>query len=138
MTKVILTFLFLFSGAAFADIEPIKPESACERFLDSHGQEQCFTATREVGDSYVVALCNDQFSNDEFMRCLENSKLYSFDPKKLGACKNDEFSDLERVSCMNTVGVQRPVAADQMRLPASTKKAKKDKAKKTVQKKLQK
>ena len=135
MTKVILTLSFLFSGSvALADIEPIKPESACERFMDSHGQEQCFTATREVGDSYVVALCNDQFSNEEFMRCLENSKLYTFDPKKLGTCKNDEFSDLERVSCMDTVGVKRAVAADQTRLPASTKKAKKAKVKKAVKK----
>lgn len=120
-----------------ADIEPIKPESACDRFLDSHGQELCFSATREVGDSYVVALCNDQFSNDEFMRCLDNAKLYTFDPKKLGSCKNDESSDEERMSCMSTVGIKRAVHSDTQRLPASTPEKKGQKSKAKAKKKVE-
>lgn len=123
-----LMLMFVALPAMTQDLEPIQPESACDRFLGREEQEACFTATREAGDSYVVALCNDQFSNDEFMKCLENSKRFTFDPKKLGSCKNDEYSDQERVDCMNAVGSLRP-DNDRKRLPASVKKTKKKKSK---------
>lgn len=131
MRKLLLLTMLLLPFSVFSsDLEPIAPDSACERFLDHSSQEQCFKLTREIGDSYVAALCNQQFSNDEFFNCLETAKNYTFDPKKLSACNLEETSDTERTACLKAAGIKKSTEGGLQRLPASTKSKKKKSKKK--------
>lgn len=127
-----MIFITIAVTVAFADvkdIDPIDPTSSCERFLDYVGQEECLSLTKRIDDSYLVSLCNQQFSNSGFLDCLEESlDLPKLSPKKISECNQEQFSDEERTQCV--AGLSNNTA-DNSRMPAS---ATKKKLKKTSQK----
>ncbi len=82
-------------------IESVKPETICDRFVNSDDQKFCQKKIQKLNaDSYLSGICQKQFDDDAFWDCMELSQVASFDPKKIDHCSVTEMGDQQRIACL--------------------------------------
>lgn len=104
-------------------IDTMNPKTACDRFVTSEDIKACNQRIKKIEpDSYLLALCEKQFDDDNFWECLELGNVANFDPKKMEKCESTEFNDTQRMDCLKGIAdfTSKPSATFQ-RMPASGK-----------------
>lgn len=115
-------------------VDAVEPAKVCERFLNDAQKARCISEMkRPFADSYLTSICDRQFDDDAFFKCLGLAEQYHFDPRKIQPCAGD-LEDNERLSCLQTAGrpwktPTRDAEPPSARFPASSHKVKKKGAK---------
>lgn len=85
-------------------VDAMEPTQACDRFLNDAQKARCIaTLKRPVADSYLTSICDRQFDDDAFFKCLDLAEKYHFDPRAIQPCGGD-VEDQERLTCLQTAG----------------------------------
>ena len=115
--KLLLQSLLLIACVPFLSLalEPVHPESVCNRFIGETDIKSCETrAQKDNVDWYAVSLCNLQKEDSAFWACWDQVKDKKIKPQALKSCVGDEnFSDEQRQSCLEG-------ALSNGRMPASS------------------
>lgn len=85
-------------------IDAIQPESLCDRFVNPVEHKNCFLKLKKQDpDSYLSAICQKQFEDELFWKCLEKGRNFSFDPRKIDSCSSDTLNDKQRIDCIQKI-----------------------------------
>lgn len=96
-------------------VEPINPDSLCERFLKESDQAACLKKTKKMDlDWYAVSVCNRIEDDDVFMDCLKKIDGKGYAPAALASCAGEDVKDEARTGCLMKIGT-----LESKRAPAS-------------------
>lgn len=107
MTAFALTFTATSHGAG-PTLAPKNPKDLCERYIAPEANQECAARIKNLGpDWYLASICERQFEDSDFWRCLEMSKATNFSPDKLENCAKEDLSDKERMDCLQKLAASR-------------------------------
>lgn len=105
-----LTFIFAFIGAfpgraAGSAVEPVNPESLCERFLKPAEQANCLKRAKSMDlDWYAVSICDKIEDDDTLLDCWSKINGRTYSPASLASCAGDDLKDQDRIGCLIKTG----------------------------------
>lgn len=108
-------------------VDAVEPTKVCDRFLNDIQKAKCISEMkRPFADSYLTSVCDRQFDDDAFFKCLGLAEQYHFDPRKIQPCGAGDLEDQARLNCLAANGqLWKPVKRDPepatSRFPASNK-----------------
>lgn len=107
--------------AGGAAIEPINPESLCERFLKPADQSACVQRAKSMDlDWYAVSICNKIDDDDAFTDCWKKINGRSYSVPQLASCADETMTNSKRLQCL----MKSESRGKSERSPASIKKEK--------------
>ena len=96
---LLVLFTIPFLGIA---IEPVQPNSLCDRFITNEEQKQCAVKlSRDEFDSYASMVCGKMTSDSSFWLCFDEAKNSRFSLENLEKCNGErELTDESRLHCL--------------------------------------
>jgi hypothetical protein len=123
VTPLLLSSVFL--SISVLALEPQNPATLCDRFIAPETKSLCEKKiTKMSPDWYLASVCDKQFEDSEFWKCLELSQSKNFSPVALESCNADGVSDEKRLSCLKNLATQNSFQSGAVlqRTPASQRK----------------
>lgn len=85
-------------------VEPQNPVTLCERFIAPDAKNSCERKLKKMSpDWYLAAVCDKQFEDSEFWKCVELSQTKNFSPVALEKCNAEGVTDSERLLCLKNL-----------------------------------
>lgn len=85
-------------------VEPQNPVTLCERFIAPDTKSNCEKKIKKMApDWYLAGVCEKQFDDSEFWKCLDLSQTKNFSPVALEKCNAEGASDQDRLTCLKNL-----------------------------------
>lgn len=96
-------------------IEPIQPDSLCERYIKDEEIQSCLVRISKVEiDWYAAGICHLQKEESLFNQCLSLVIGKTLNPKNIEICSDEErLTDIERLDCLKK-NLQRSPASENL------------------------